>query len=190
MGHKIPFERKPRKFFRGRNPPSLAADKHRAWAAIKKDISHGAIEPVDLPAEGTPHCVCPVRTADKSDGSARFVHNSRRVNKCVPSEATKCKLETLLRTRNMLMQGGFLIGSDYSSGYHCISMHKSHRKFVAFALHVSELPEDAVKWLHQHFPEAFDAVRNCFVFRYALGMRRSLLACPRAVKRSMISSQR
>ena len=167
VGHKIPFERKPRRFFRSRNPPSLAEDKCRAWTAIKKDIAHGAIEPVNLPKEGVPHCVCPVRTADKSDGSARFVHNSRRVNKCVPPDATKCKLETLLRARNMFMPGGFLIGSDFASGYHCISMHESHRKFVAFALHISELPPSAVKWLHDNYPEAFDAKKQAFIFRYA-----------------------
>ena len=166
VGHKIPLDKEPRKFFRHRNPPSLAADKVRAWRAIKKDIGHGAIEPVDL-EQGAPHCVCPVRTADKSDGSARFVHNSRRVNKCVPAEKSKCKLESLLRTRNMLIPGGFLVGSDFSSGYHCISMHKDHRKYVAFALHVSELPPDAVEWLKEHYPESFLPNKQCFVFRYA-----------------------
>ena len=165
-GHKIPFEKEPRKFFRHRNPPSLAADKERAWEAIRKDIGHGAIEPVDL-AQGVPHCVCPVRTADKSDGSARFVHNSRRVNKRVPAEKSKCELESLLRTRNMLIPGGFLVGSDYSSGYHCISMHESHRKYVAFALHESELPPEAVEWLKEHYPQSYHAHKKCFVFRYA-----------------------
>ena len=167
VGHKIPFSRMPRKYFRSRNPPSLAADKKRAWTAIKKDIAHGAIEPVVLSQGGVPHCVCPVRTADKSDGSARFVHNSRKVNKCVPPESTKCKLESLLRTRNMLIPGGFLVGSDFASGYHCISMHEEHKKFVAFALHISELPDHAVEWLKKHFPESYLEHKQCFIFRYA-----------------------
>ena len=167
VGHKIPFDRIPRKYFRTRNPPSLAADKQRAWSAIKKDIAHGAIEPVDLAQGGVPHCVCPVRTAEKSDGSARFVHNSRKVNKCVPPEGTKCKLESLLRTRNMLIPGGFLVGSDFASGYHCISMHEEHKKYVAFALHISELPAAAIEWLKKNFPESYLEHKQCFVFRYA-----------------------
>ena len=165
-GHKIPLERSPRKFFRGRNPPSLAADRERAWTAIKKDIAHGALRPVDIKTEGIPHCVCPVRTADKSDGSARFVHNSRRVNKCIPKKESKCKLESLLRARNMFIPDGFAVGLDFSSGYHCISMHPDDRKYLAFALHESELPQQAVEWLHANHPEAYLPERRCFIFEY------------------------
>ena len=165
-GHKIPFDSKPKKFFRGRNPPSLTEDKARAWTAIKKDLKHGALRPVDLAAEGVPHCVCPVRTADKNDGSARFVHNSRRVNKHVPADASKCKLESLLRARNIFIPGGFVVGLDFASGYHCISMDARDRKFLAFALHVDELPSDAVQWLRKEFPNSYLASKNCFVFEY------------------------
>ena len=165
-GHRIPFDKKPKKFFRARNPPSLALDKHRAWKAIVKDLRHGALRPVNLEVEGTPHCVCPVRTADKNDGTARFVHNSRRVNKRVPPEATKCKLESLLRARNIFVPNGFAVGLDFASGYHCISMHGKHRTFLAFALHVSELPEEAVAWLHAEFPTSYHPAKKCFVFEY------------------------
>ena len=70
-GHTIPFAdgERPPKSFRHRNPPSLREDKVRAWEAIKKDTSHGAIVPVNIPKEGMPWCVCPVRTANKSNGS-------------------------------------------------------------------------------------------------------------------------
>lgn len=166
VGHKIPFAKKPKRFFRSRNPPSLAADRARAWVAIKKDLAHGALRPVDLKAAGTPHCVCPVRTADKNDGSARFVHNSRRVNRCVLPEATRCKLETLLKARNIFIPGGFLVGLDFSSGYHCISMHKDDRTYLAFALDESELPDEAVAWLHQNYPNAYHKAKKCFVFEY------------------------
>ena len=44
-GHGIPFEETPKRFFRRSNPPSLAADKVRAWKAIIKDIDHRAIVP-------------------------------------------------------------------------------------------------------------------------------------------------
>lgn len=166
VGHKIPFDKKPKRFFRSRNPPSLAADKVRAWAAIRKDLAHGALRPVDLKADGTPHCVCPVRTAEKNDGSARFVHNSRRVNKCVLPEATRCKLETLLKARNIFIPNGFLVGLDFSSGYHCISMHEDDRTFLAFALDESELPADAAAWLHANYPNAYHKTKKCFVFEY------------------------
>ena len=166
VGHKIPFAKKPKKFFRSRNPPSLAADKIRAWVAIKKDLAHGALRPVDLKADGTPHCVCPVRTADKNDGSARFVHNSRRVNKCVLPEATRCKLETLLKARNIFIPNGFLVGLDFASGYHCLSMHEDDRKYLAFALDESELTEEAVAWLHANHPNCYHKARRCFVFEY------------------------
>ena len=165
-GHKIPFETKPKRFFRSRNPPSLARDKHRAWAAIMKDLRHGALRPVNLEVEGVPHCVCPVRTADKNDGSARFVHNSRRVNKCVPSKASKCELESLLRARNIFIPDGYAVGLDFSSGYHCIGMHSKHRKFLAFALNESELPDDALAWLRANFPTCYHPDRKCFIFEY------------------------
>ena len=168
VGHRIPFEKKPKKFFRHRNPPSLSMDmdKHRAWAAIQKDMAHGALRPVDLKANGTPHCVCPVRTAEKNDGSVRFVHNSRRVNKCVSPQATKCKLETLLKARNIFIQGGFAVGLDFSSGYHCISMHDDDRRFLAFALNEDELPDDAAAWMHANFPNSYHKGRSCFIFEY------------------------
>ena len=85
-GHLVPFEKEPPRYFRKRNPPSLQADKARAWVAIKKDIAHGAISPVDVVNDGIPWCVCPVRTADKNDGTAHFVHNTRHVNNGIAKE--------------------------------------------------------------------------------------------------------
>lgn len=165
-GHFIPFEREPKPFFRQHNPPSLAEDKDRAWDAIKGDIEHGAIEPVDIAKHGIPHCVCPVRTAEKANGKARFVHNSRHVNKRVPKAEGECTLESLLKTRNMYTRNGFVIGSDFASGYHCIFMREDQRTYLAFALHRSEIPDDAFKWLLKHYPEAYHAKKRSFIFRY------------------------
>ena len=168
-GHySIPFSTPPSRYFRKANPPSLAADKVRAWAAIKRGIDHGAIVPSDIDNEGIPWCVCPVRTADKSNGSARFVHNTRHVNKSLDEKDTKCNLETLLRTRNMYLQDGFLIGSDYESGYHCVYVRPEHRKYLGFALHVSELTDEAREWLFKHFPESYYHRKRCFIFYYAV----------------------
>ena len=166
VGHRIPFSRQPKRFFRRRNPPSLAQDKDRAWAAIAKDMSHGALRPVNISSEGIPHCVCPVRTAEKSDGSARFVHNSRRVNKCIRREDVECELESLLKTRNIYIPGGYAIGSDFASGYHCISMLPEHRKYLAFALHTSELPREAIALLRKEYPDSYCKSRDCFIFVY------------------------
>ena len=166
-GHLIPFESPPSKFFRRRNPPSLKEDRKRAWDAILKDIQHGAIKPVDLSKESIPTCVCPVRTANKNDGKARFVHNSRRVNKTIPKKATQCTLETLLRARNMYIPNGFIVGSDYASGYHCLGMRKEHQRFLAFALHVDELTPEALRWLSDNFPNSYHKEKRCFIFKYA-----------------------
>ena len=168
IGHSIPFSKTPEKYFRKSNPPSLAKDKARAWQAIKGDIAHGAIAPVNVSKQGLPWCVCPVRTADKSDGSARFVHNTRHVNKNVPDEESQCELETLMRTRNIYIKGGLLIGSDFSSGYHCLYIKPEHRKYLAFALHVSELTPEAEEWLWTHHPSAYYYYhpKRCFIFQY------------------------
>ena len=167
FGHAIPFDKVPPKFFRSRNPPSLAADKVRAWEAIKGDIKHGAIRPVNISEQGIPHCVCPVRTADKSNGKARFVHNSRRVNKEIDPEKAKCQLESLLRTRNMYVPQGFAIGSDFASGYHCLFMRKGDSTFLAFALHLSELTQEAKEWLFENHEEAYYHAKRSFIFEYA-----------------------
>ena len=166
MGHVIPFEKPPTKFCRNRNPPSLQSDRDRAWEAIRGDIEHGAIEPVNLARDGMPHCLCPVRTADKASGKARFVHNSRHVNKTIPKTESECTLESLLKTRNMYSKGGYVVGSDFASGYHCLFMEESQRSFLAFALHRSEIPEEAFQWLMDNFPEAFHAKKRSFFFRY------------------------
>ena len=122
--------------------------------------------PVDLTAEPMPKCVCPVRTADKNNGKARFVHNSRKVNACVPPERVSCKLETLLKTRNMYMQGGYIIGFDLTSGYHCLYLLEDHQTYLAFALHVPELTDDAIQWLHDNHPGAYVKHKQVFVFKY------------------------
>lgn len=166
MGHEIPFSEKPNRYFRRRNPPSLALDRDRAWVAILKDLAHFAIQPVNLAEQGVPHCVCPVRTADKSDGSARFVHNSTRVNRTVVPEKVKCKLESLLKARNIFIKGGFVVGLDFASGYHCLAMHEKHRTYLAFALDIDELPVYAVSWLRERYPKSLHKTKNCFVFEY------------------------
>ena len=168
VGHAVPFEQGsvPPKFFRHKNPVSLAKDKVRAWEAIKKDISHGAIIPVNIAEDGMPKCVCPVRTADKSNGKARFVHNSRKVNKFIPKEAVQCELESLLRIRNMFIPNGYVIGSDFASGYHCIYVREQDRTYLAFALHVSELTESALEWLRENHPEAYVHEKRCYIFKY------------------------
>ena len=113
-----------------------------------------------------PTCVCPVCTADKNNGKARFVHNSRRINKKVKRERVQCVLESLLKTRNMYVKGGFLVGTDYSSGYHCLYLSKHHRKYLAFAMHVSELTDEALTFLWENHNEAFCQVNKCFIFEY------------------------
>ena len=66
----------------------------------------------------------------------------------------------------MYYKDGFIIGSDYASGYHCVYINRKYRKYLAFALHTSDLSPEAVKWLHTHHPEAYFHKKRCFVFEY------------------------
>ena len=141
---------------------SSDAETHRLWhltrsergpSSLKICLAHGALRPVNLPVEGVPHCVCPVRTADKNDGSARFVHNSRKVNRTIPRDKVKCELESLMKTRNIHIPGGYAICSDFTSGYHCLGMFPEHQKYVAFALHSAiRAPKARVRMAPQSLP--------------------------------------
>ena len=66
----------------------------------------------------------------------------------------------------MYVKNGYLIGSDYSSGYHCIHIHPDSRKYLAFALHKSELSAEAFEWLRVHYPNAYYHKKRCFIFQY------------------------
>ena len=65
-GYRIPLLSEPPAFHRARNGPDLAVYKDEAWAALLKDISHGAVKPWNLAKYGKPHIVSPVRTAPKT----------------------------------------------------------------------------------------------------------------------------
>ena len=55
-------------------------------------------------------------------------------------DETLFRLTTLSRSRNMYVPNGYLIGSDYRSGYHCLFMKEGDTKFLSFDLHQSEVP--------------------------------------------------
>ena len=75
-------------------------------------------------------------------------------------------LESLLKTRNMYVKDGFLIGTDYSSGYHCLYLAEDHRKYLSFALHVSELTVEALDFLWANHKDSFCQETKCFIFEY------------------------
>ena len=64
-GYKIPFTSRPKPFHRNHNSPDLLQYKNEAWEALTKDMSHGAVVPCNLQADGMPTVVSPVRTAPK-----------------------------------------------------------------------------------------------------------------------------
>ena len=59
-----------------------------------------------------------------------------------------------------------MVGSDYSSGYHCIYAHEDHQQYLTFALHLSELPDGAIRWLKHEYPQAYYHKKRCFIFKY------------------------
>ena len=98
--------------------------------------------------------------------SCLLQHNSRRVNKCIPKSESACELESLLRVRNIFIPGGYLVGLDFASGYHCLGMDEDSTDFLAFALHISEIPVAAAAWLMREHAHCFSKKSQCFVFKY------------------------
>ena len=75
QGYTIPLTSRPPRFHRPANGPDLAEHKDAAWAALKKDIAHGAVVPCNVAVStlapchallrGTTTCLTfPVRTSD------------------------------------------------------------------------------------------------------------------------------
>ena len=95
-----------------------------------------------------------------------YITPGTSTSKRIPKKEAKCTLESLLKTRNMYTRDGFVIGSDFASGYHCLFMQEDQRKYLAFALHKSELPQEAFEWLLREHPEAYHAKKRSFIFWY------------------------
>ena len=171
QGYRIPLSSAPPAFHRAHNSPDLLAHTAEAWAAIRKDMSHGAIVPCDL-RQGAPHVVSPVRTAPKGwrTGKRRFVVNMRYINRFVPESASTCSLETLSRIRGLLefppqeSPVSWFISMDLASGYHNFWVCKEQWHLMGFALHVSELPDEAVSFLRQNYPHCERAATGLFYF--------------------------
>ena len=103
-GYTIPFVSVPPPFHRQHNSPDLRQHRDQAWAALHKDMSHGAVVPCDIPGQGLPDVVSPVRTAPKGwrTGKRRFVINMRYLNSFIPEGESSCDMENLQSIRNML----------------------------------------------------------------------------------------
>lgn len=171
-GYRIPFVSPPPPFHRHSNSPDLSQHRDAAWDALLKDMGHGAVLPCNLPRDGFPSVVSPVRTAPKGWRSSkrRFVINMRYLNGFIPEEESKCTLDTLSRVRNLLGFPGanskvtWSITMDLASGYHNFWVDESQWPLMGFALHASELPAEAVEYLRKHFPECEDKASGNFYF--------------------------
>ena len=171
-GYLIPLLSAPPPFHRSHNSPDLSEHKIAAWQALRKDIGHGAVLPCDLPRQGKPSIVSPVRTAPKGwrTGKRRFVVNLRYLNRFIPDEDCTCDLETLAKVRNLfeyspeVASRTWFFSMDLSSGYHNFWIHPSQWHLLGIALHVSELPPEAVTYLREHFPNCEDRASGNFYF--------------------------
>ena len=170
-GYTIPFSSTPPPFHRAANSPDLSLYKEEAWAALLKDISHGAARPCDLIVEGKPKVVSPVRTAPKGWRSKerRFVVNMRYLNSFIPDEHAKCKLDTQPRIRNIYFfppwyrEDPFGMTMDLSSGYHNVWLNPKQHTYMGIAIHASDLPAEAIEYLRARYPSCEDA-NGCFYF--------------------------
>ena len=171
-GYMMPLTSEPPAFHRAANGPDLSTYKAEAWAALSKDISHGAIIPCNLAADGKPHIVSPVRTAPKGwkKKERRFIINLRFLNQFIPEWESSCELETLSQIRNYLSypptvsDNAWFLSMDMASGYHNIRIHKDQWRLLGIALHVSELPPEAVEFLRANYPESEDVASATFYF--------------------------
>ena len=144
--------------------------KDEAWAALLKDISHGAVKPCNLVKDGKPHIVSPVRTAPKAwnTGARRFVVNLMFLNQFIPDDECTCELETLSQVRNSLSYPPevsaltWFMVLDMSSGYHNLLITEDQWRLLGIALHASELPAEAVAFLRANFPASEDKVLEIF----------------------------
>ena len=169
-GYRIPFSSEPPAYHRQHNSPDLRLHRDQAWDALSKDMAHGAVLPCDLPTQGLPVVVSPVRTAPKGwrTGKRRFVINMRYLNALIPEEASSCEMEDLHSVRNMLCfqqgQPSWFVSMDLASGYHNFWVHRTQWKYMGFALHTTELPPAAVAMLHEKFPGSFHSPSGNFYF--------------------------
>ena len=95
----------------------------------------------------------------------------RFLNRLIPEEHTnKCDLETLRKVRNMLTfppdvaRRSWFITMDLASGYHNFWIHKKQWPLMGIAIHVTELPAEAIEWLRRHFPKTEDKRTETFYF--------------------------
>ena len=157
-GYTIPFTEYPPPFHRANNGPDLAEHRDEAWAALSKDMAHGAVTPCNIQLHGKPRVVSPVRTAPKGwrSGKRRFVINMRFINKFIPDAESSCDLDTLSRIRGMFQSQGtpnneaWGFTMDLASGYHHFRIAEQQLELMGIAVHASELPATAIRWLRSH----------------------------------------
>ena len=94
----------------------------------------------------------------------------RFLNRFIPDDEAKCELNTLSKLRNALLFDrpgtgkSWYFSLDMASGYHNIAVHPSQWHLMGLALHVSELPRDAVEEIRRKWPSCEDKSSSTFYF--------------------------
>ena len=78
-----------------------------------------------------PHVVNPLSVSVNANGKARLILDLRHVNQFV--EKRKFKFESVPEAIQYINNKGFLFKFDLKSGYHHISIHSPHKKFLGFS---------------------------------------------------------
>ena len=99
-----------------------------------------------------------MRTAPKGlrTGKRRFVINMRFLNKHIPEAESSCDLNTLSRIRGLFQPASASRGEvwgftlDLASGYHHFRIAEEQLELMVIAIHLSELPSAAIRWLRSH----------------------------------------
>jgi len=124
----------PRPFHQGKSFSKGLDASQRAFLAKEKArcFATGAWEP------GTSDkYVSKAFLVPKPGGKWRLVIDLRNLNSYCREFSTR--FETLRKLKRMMNQGDWMVSFDLQDGYHCISIHPDHRKFMTFQLPDGEL---------------------------------------------------
>jgi hypothetical protein len=96
--------------------------------AINKSLKSGAaIEYTDI----LPYVINPLTVSVNHKGKKRLILDLRHVNQYI--EKRKHKSESVSEAIQYIIKDGYMFKFDLSSGYHHVSIHKDHQKYLGFS---------------------------------------------------------
>ena len=120
--------------YRDANQGSTKVHEVFVTEAVKQLLEHGCMVQVDA----TPYLCSPLSVVVGPGDKKRLVINLRYLNQFLRKD--QFKYEDLRTAMQMFKAGDFVFKFDLKSGYHHISIYKSHWKYLGFAWNVGREP--------------------------------------------------